>query len=213
MGPASQNNTRSSCLYSGSQQFQSQGAHKCSSLAGLLEKFECYGDHVHFRFACHVVADLPCKYLALFSQSLSPHRRLGQLGYLHLAELARHRRILSHSSNKLCPPSPQDEEPYLVALLVALAQKQAQGQRLGNRDRDSINDGDARHKFCGGATNISSQMLLVTNPDDTTWLHIYTSNISPEYLDKLDRSSCPPPAGTDTQSPLGMIILPPAARI
>ncbi|KAM7182888.1 hypothetical protein V8F33_013940 [Rhypophila sp. PSN 637] len=122
------------------------------------------------------------------------------------SELARHRRILSHSSNKLCPPNPQDEDPYLVALLVALAQKQAQGQRLGDRDRDSINDGDARHKFCGGATNISSQMLLVTNPDDTTWLHIYTSNISPEFLDKFDRPSCPPPAGTDTQSPLGMII-------
>ncbi|KAK0736349.1 hypothetical protein B0T21DRAFT_366758 [Apiosordaria backusii] len=200
---------------------------KCWSLTQLLKEFECYRDQVRFRFACRVVANLPCKYLALSSQSPSPRRGLAQLGYLHLAELARHRRIkLSRRSNNLGPPNPQDlhyiqkqlrlltpnnryEDPYLVALLIALAQKQAQGQRLGDRDRDNINDDDARHKLFGGATNVSSQMLLVTSPGDTTWLHIYTSNISPEFLDKLDRPSRPsrpPPADTDTQSRLGMVI-------
>ncbi|KAK0723394.1 hypothetical protein B0T26DRAFT_706330 [Lasiosphaeria miniovina] len=32
-------------------------------------------------------------------------------------------------------------------------------------------------------------MLLVTSLDDTTWLHIYTSNISAEFLDKFDHTS------------------------
>lgn len=114
--------------------------------------------------------------------------------------------MLSRISKKTHPPKPQDEDPYLVALLIALAQQQAQTQRLGDRDRSSINDGDDSHRSCGGATKISSQMLLVTNPDDTTWLHIYTSNISPEFLDRFDRPSCPPPVGTDSQSSLGMII-------
>jgi hypothetical protein len=142
----------------------------------------------------------------LTSQSPSPRQRLAQLGYLHLTELARHRRIkLSRRSNNLDPPNPQ-EDPYLVALLIALTQKQEQGQRLGDRDRDNINDNNTRHKLFGGATNVSSQMLLVTSPGDTTWLHVYTSNIPPEFLNKLDHPSRSPPADTDTQSRLGLVI-------
>jgi len=101
-----------------------------------------------------------------------------------------------------------------VAVLIALAQKQVRGQqRLGDRDRCNLNDddgddGDVRHELfgVGAATNVSSQMLLVTSPGDTAWLHIYTSNITPEFLDKLDRPSDPSPADADTQCRLGMAV-------
>jgi len=97
-----------------------------------------------------------------------------------------------------------------VAVLIALAQKQVRGQqRLGDRDRWNLNDddgddGDVRHELFG--VGAASQMLLVTSPGDTTWLHIYTSNITPEFLDKLDRPSDPSPADADTQCRLGMVI-------
>ncbi|KAK0723395.1 hypothetical protein B0T26DRAFT_706331 [Lasiosphaeria miniovina] len=63
------------------------------------------------------VADLPCKYFASSSQSPPP---LTQLGYLHLDELARERRSRRrHLTNN---PNPY-EDPYLIALLIALAQE------------------------------------------------------------------------------------------
>jgi len=40
----------------------------------------------------------------------------------------------------------------------------------------------------------------VTNPSDTTWLHIYTSNISPQFLRKLDDPSRRPD-NSDIDSP------------
>lgn len=165
-----------------------------------------FRDQVHFRFACRVVANLPCQYLTSSSPSPSPSQRPAQLVYLHLPQLARYRRVrlsrrhrgAAGSSNTQEP----SEDPYLVALLIALAQKQARGQQLG--EQDHVNDTDNKDKRIDGAARISSQMLLVTNPDDTTWLHIYTSNASTQFLDRLDHPSRPPPA--DMVSRIGMVV-------
>jgi hypothetical protein len=44
----------------------------------------------------------------------------------------------------------------------------------------------------------------VTNPNDTTWLHIYTSNISPQFLGRLDHPSRRPDDSHDVD--VGMAI-------
>jgi len=43
--------------------------------------------------------------------------------------------------------------------------------------------------------------LLATGPDDAEWLHVYTSKVPPEFLDRFDSPACPP-----AQSQLGMAI-------
>jgi len=47
----------------------------------------------------------------------------------------------------------------------------------------------------------------VTNPSNTTWLHIYTSNISPQFLSRLDHPSRRLDNSHDVDMPLGMAIL------
>ncbi|KAK5657164.1 hypothetical protein OQA88_3221 [Cercophora sp. LCS_1] len=90
-------------------------------------------------------------------------------------------RIINKQLRRITPDDPR-EDPYIAALLIALAQKQR------------LNFGD---------DNGGPQVLLATLLGDE-WLYIYTSLVSLEFLDGLDKPSRPPPAGA--QSRLGMAI-------
>ena len=152
-------------------------------------------DKVHFQFARRTVADLPC-----YSFSRTPP--LAPLGYINLSDIAGHRRNKLSNQGVGCkhrPPNPPGirvinkqlrrntpddprQDPYIAALLIALAQKQR------------VHLGD---------DNSGSQVLLATLPGDE-WLYIYTTMVSLEFLDGLDNPSRLPPAGA--QSRLGMAI-------
>jgi len=91
-------------------------------------------------------------------------------------------RIINKQLRRITPNDPR-QDPYIAALLIALAQQQ---------------------RLClGDGNNNASQVLLATLVGDE-WLYIYTSMVSLEFLDGLDNPSRPPPASA--QSRLGMAI-------
>ena len=142
-----------------------------------------------------------------------------QLGYLDLSDITRHRRIklsgpvlplgvrprtppnlpgfrrIQKQLRRLAPENPR-KDPYIAALLIALAQEQ--------RLYDKSGDDDDNENAYSAASAAPSQMLLVTRSGYTKWLYIYTSQVSPEFLDRLNWPSRSPPA--DAQSRLGMAI-------
>jgi hypothetical protein len=101
-----------------------------------------------------------------------------------------HRHINSPGSRRVqkllqrLTPADPCEDPYLVALLIAMAQE----QRM-DPEEDSGSGSDA-------ARLPPPKLLLVTRPADTTWLHIYASNSPTELLDRLDHPSQPLPPAT-----------------
>jgi len=78
------------------------------------------------------------------------------------------------------------EDPYIAALLIALAQE----QRLCEKGSDDNNEIPY-----SAASAAPLQMLLASGPYNGKWLHIYTSKVSPEFLAMFDRPSLPPPGG------------------
>ncbi|KAK3372712.1 hypothetical protein B0H63DRAFT_514058 [Podospora didyma] len=96
-------------------------------------------------------------------------------------------RVVHKKLRRITPHDPR-EDPYIAALLIALAQKQ---RRLHLGDDDNS----------GG-----SQVLLLANLHGDEWLYIYTSMVSPEFLDGLDNPSRPPPPVGGAQSQPGMVI-------
>ncbi|KAK0655453.1 hypothetical protein B0T16DRAFT_12554 [Cercophora newfieldiana] len=168
---------------------------KQRALSQLLGLEPC-SDKVHFQFARRTVADLPCC-------SFSRTPPLAQLGYINLSDMAWHRRnklsglgvgckhrrpnppgtrVINKQLRRITPDDPR-EDPYIAALLIALAQKQR------------VHLGD---------DNSGSQVLLLATLLGDEWLYIYTSMVSLEFLDGLDNPSRLPPAGA--QSRLGMAI-------
>jgi hypothetical protein len=85
-------------------------------------------------------------------------------------------RIINKQLRRITPDDPR-EDPYIAALLIALAQKQ-------RRYLDEDTSG--------------SQVLLATLRGDE-WLYIYTSMVSLEFLHRLDNPSRPPPAGSPSR--------------
>ncbi|GAB1316424.1 hypothetical protein MFIFM68171_06634 [Madurella fahalii] len=133
---------------------------------------------------------------------------VSQLVYVDPSDIARHRRIklgpslhgnihrppnvpgLSRFQKQLRRLTPHDprEDPYIAALLIALAQEQRLPDEGGGGNHNDMN-------LFSCATNAArSQLLLVTRPGDTTWLHIYTTKVSPEFLERIDWPFPPPPA-------------------
>ncbi|KAL8318630.1 hypothetical protein RB597_005756 [Gaeumannomyces tritici] len=160
-------------------------------------------DMVPFYFARSPVAKLPCFTFSRPPKDGSPTGplQLPHLAFINLRELRQYRTSIlcvSHRKRPRWPfahalpppgspawhrvekqrralqPAISREDPYIAALLVA----QAQAQRLeyGETGRSAL------------------QTVLLTHPKDQNLLHIYTSEISKEVLDRFDFPSCPPPA-------------------
>ncbi|KAK5653270.1 hypothetical protein OQA88_9169 [Cercophora sp. LCS_1] len=135
----------------------------------------------------------------------------------------KHRRMDRYRRNKLCGPPPplgiprranppvsrrtqkqlrritpgnRYEDPYIAAVLIALTQE----QRL--REKGSDDNDETPQSAAASAAPL--QMLLASGPHKVRWLHIYTSKISPEFLDMLNRPSLPPSVGA--QPGPGMVI-------
>jgi hypothetical protein len=104
---------------------------------------------------------------------------------------------------RLAPKDPR-EDPYLAALLIALAQEQRLRSDRECGESGDDDGGNDRNLPRGAPSVAACPMLLVTRPSDTRWLHIYTSKVSPEFLDRFDRPSRPPPA--DAPCGLDMVI-------
>ena len=179
-------------------------------IATMFHKFR---ENVQFHFARRPVAQLPCLPFSRARQSPSQPPPPAQLAYLDLSEIAQHRRTklagpappmgarrrpnapgFRRVQKQLRRLAPKDrrEDPYLAALLIALAQE----QRLHYSERRKGGEDDGNDtKLPRDAPSVAPcPMLLVTRPSDTRWLPIYTSNVSPEFLDRFDRPSHPPPA-------------------
>ena len=160
------------------------------------------------------MAQLPCCPFSRPPQSTC--LPAAQLVYLDLSEITHHRKTKLEGqapapggggSRRINPPgsrraqkllqrlSPADpcEYPYLVALLIAMAQEQRIDREV---DCDSGKDGGGGGRGSSNTARCPPPMLLLaTRPADAAWLHIYTSNLSAEFLDRLDYPSYPlPPA-------------------
>ncbi|KAL8354389.1 hypothetical protein RB601_003995 [Gaeumannomyces tritici] len=179
---------------------------KRDALAWLLFQalgIEYFCDLVPFYFARSPVATLQCFAFSRPPKDGSPTGplQLPHLAYIDLTDLRRFRTSIlcvSHRKRPRWPcayvlpppdspagrrvekqrralqPAISREDPYIAAILVA----QAQAQRLeyGETGRSAL------------------QTVLLTHPKDQNLLHIYTSEISKEVLDRFDFPSCPPPA-------------------
>ncbi|KAK0655391.1 hypothetical protein B0T16DRAFT_10383 [Cercophora newfieldiana] len=196
----------------------------------LRQQLICHGRQVRFHYARRTVAQLPCCPFSRPRQSTC--LPAAQLVYLDLSEITHHRTTKlkgqapapgGGGSRRINPPgsrraqkllqrlSPADpcEDPYLVALLIAMAQEQRMDREVdcdSGKDEQRMDrevDCDSGKDGGGGGGRGSSNtarcpppmLLLATCPADTAWLHIYTSNLSAEFLDRLDHPSYPlPPA-------------------
>ncbi|KAK0655715.1 hypothetical protein B0T16DRAFT_384537 [Cercophora newfieldiana] len=148
---------------------------KQNALLRLLGGLKHRRDQVHFLFDRRAVADLPCCFFSYSPQSPSQPTPLAQLGYLNLSDMKRYRRI------KLSAAPPPLGVPRRANLPVS---RRTQKQSM--------------------ASAAPLQMLLANGPCNAKWLHIYTSKVSPEFLDSLNRPSRSPPA--DAQPGLGVAI-------
>jgi len=92
-------------------------------------------------------------------------------------------------------PDSRYEDPYIAAVLIALAQEQ------GLCEKASDDNNEIPYSAASAAP---LQMLLASGPYNSKWLHIYTSKVSPEFLAMLNRLSLPPPAGAQHRP--GMVI-------
>ena len=163
-------------------------------------------------FARRTVAHLLCKtYSHCHARPISP-----SLAYLDLSDITQQRRVKlgdpsaalsSHPVNaprfrraqkllRRFTPADLFEDPYLFALLVAIAQ--AQHRRLYKNSNEDISVSNAitpppPSPSPPPPSPPPPTILLVTRPGDTIWLHIYTSNIPAKLLDRLDCPSRPPP--------------------
>lgn len=170
---------------------------------------------VDFRFDGYPIADLR---LFVFStrQSSTLPTPPKRLGYLNLADMEQYRKTqlfgppppigFEYQPN---PPAarrrvkllralvPEDpcQDPYIAGVLIALAQEQRFTERGSTNGNGSLGS---------AASSAPLQTLVASGPRDHEWLYIYTSKVSPEFLDRLDYPSRPPPASA--QSQLGMVI-------
>ncbi|KAL8407621.1 hypothetical protein RB594_006447 [Gaeumannomyces avenae] len=176
------------------------------ALAWLLFQalgIEYFSDMVPFYFARSPAAKLPCFTFSRPPKDGSPTGplQLPHLAYINLTDLGRFRTSIlcvSHRKRPRWPcayvlpppdspagrrvekqqralqPANSREDPYIAALLVALAQ----ARRLGGVDMGRS----------------ALQTVLFTHSRDVNSLHIYTSEISKEVLDRFDFPSRSPPA-------------------
>ncbi|KAK3364232.1 hypothetical protein B0T25DRAFT_598118 [Lasiosphaeria hispida] len=173
-----------------------------SALSRLLRERTYCGDRIPLSFAHRAVANLLCKTYSHRAQPSYP-----SLAYVDLSDITLKRRIRlgdpsAVSYRRPNPPkyrraqklvrrhTPTDpfEDPYIFALFVALAQQRRLRNKNSNEDTgisDAITPSPPSPPL--------PMILLVTRPSDTTWLHIYTSNISTEMSDRFDYPSRTPP--------------------
>lgn len=124
------------------------------------------------------------------------------MGYLHLPDIEHHRRNklsplrqlranlpgLGRAEKQLRSLTPDNifEDPYIATILIALAQD---GRRHVSNSLDYLN----------AIKTGQLSMLLATGPNDDEWLHIYTSKVSPECLDRFDYPYRTPVANARSQ--------------
>ncbi|KAK4209901.1 hypothetical protein QBC37DRAFT_485764 [Rhypophila decipiens] len=185
--------------------FFAKGKSDCKwrSLVRLMGQEVFQKDKITFRYDSKIVANLPCKFLELKS---SPRRTtllpVSQLACLDLSHLERYRKI-KKGRRRLYAFRPRDysplkEDPYMAVLLIALAQRALAAHQNKNRD-DNVDDGGDDSNGDG------TQMLLVTNPRVDKYLHVYTSNISKEFLARFEWPKLSPTG--DGERKFGMVIL------
>jgi hypothetical protein len=162
------------------------------------------------------VASLQCSVFSYAPQSFSQPAPPTQLGHLDLPDVDWQRKtkvcghipppgfrrrdnrpIERHKRKKLQRVRPRDpfEDPYIAAVLIALAQEEQRCRGKSNRN------GANKTATCAP----SLQVLLANNRKK--FLHIYTSKISPEFLNRFNRGGhCCSLIAEEAQSRLGMVI-------
>ncbi|KAK1749611.1 hypothetical protein QBC47DRAFT_418833 [Echria macrotheca] len=194
---------------------------KQNALLRLVPGLKHRRDGIQFLFGRRAVADLPCSSFSYTPQSPSQPTPPAHLVYLDLSDMERCRRSkllgappppgiprrrnlpLTRRSEKQLRrirPGKRYEDPYIAALLIALAQDQRHCEK-GSDDYDDDDDNDGNPS---GAANAAPLQMLLANGYDADWLYIYTTKVSTELLDMLNRPSYPLPA--NAQPGPGMVI-------
>ncbi|KLU92845.1 hypothetical protein MAPG_11807 [Magnaporthiopsis poae ATCC 64411] len=198
---------------------------KMGSLSGLLKGLgvQDRGFNLDFHFNGKVVATLAYSALFKLDPKLLP-RPLppARIAYIHQLDICRWRKcklisrklwvwtddvsIRRHTTPlvekryRSLRPANSREDPYIAAVLVGLAQ----AQRLDPVDGDAAPENSDKTSPSRITSSPRVQTVLLSHPADKGRLHVFTSRISHELLDRFDFPSRPPPA--DAQSRQGMTI-------
>ncbi|KAK3694151.1 hypothetical protein B0T22DRAFT_506369 [Podospora appendiculata] len=164
-------------------------------LSTLVRELKCYRYQVDFYYARRAVAPLPCGPFSQPRESPLHPPPPAQLVYLDLSEIARYREIKVAGPGHVWAtilPKTRLEDPYIAAVLIAIAQEQrlhGKGENKKSKKQDEIYPTDATTE----ATSASIlSMMLITRPKDAKWLYIYTSKVPSAFLERLDHPSRPP---------------------
>ncbi|KAK5987033.1 hypothetical protein PT974_11149 [Cladobotryum mycophilum] len=166
------------------------------------------GDNIAFRFDGRRVDRLTCSLFALRSavgvgSKTTPEPRFAYLNYAdvqtHRIKEHRVRRWHPYMNNnpqvsrlygkKLARLEPKEwtEDPYIAAVLIAVAQAQ---QR-----RSTSNSGPSDSALLDGQLNYKS-ILIVTRVTDQEAIHLYSAKISSNFLKRFDKPSFDPAVPT-----------------
>ncbi|KKZ61920.1 hypothetical protein EMCG_00482 [[Emmonsia] crescens] len=94
---------------------------------------------------------------------------------------------------KLTPPNPL-HDPYTVAVLISLAQAQRYHLRVMEPEKD--------------ADAVFLAQVLFLDPSDTNHLHLFATDISSSFLDKLDFPTVPPSDFAQTSASIRHTVVP-----
>ncbi|OJJ68672.1 hypothetical protein ASPBRDRAFT_68198 [Aspergillus brasiliensis CBS 101740] len=146
-------------------------------------------EDLSFQFNRHNVARLPTDGIFTLSADISSSliafvtfdtiESLRE-SYIRPKRKLRNRPILNKTQNKLqlIQPPDQAEDPYLVALLIALAQTQRRQQYQSSIQLTSTATDDACH-------SLTAKVLAIPGTQ-SKYFYVYTATIPTEFLDKFE---------------------------
>ncbi|KAK5657959.1 hypothetical protein OQA88_2511 [Cercophora sp. LCS_1] len=141
---------------------------------------------LEFRFAHRCVAHLECHAYSLIpppDEDFDPPPP-NHVAWLDLDEIAE---LRQRHRNPPCPKDPL-RDPYMVAVLIALAQSQ--------RFESSKWQQQWRQQQRKDENGIYWRVVLMVTDNGHEWLHIYGASISAEFLNRFDAPTySPPPTG------------------
>ncbi|RFU27631.1 hypothetical protein B7463_g8717, partial [Scytalidium lignicola] len=170
-------------------------ARRQQGIRGILAGSECpftARDDLSFHFGEHYFKTLPCIVFFLRPNPNEQERRRippvvayidrKHINDLRASSLPSYRRRSKPTSalfnlqlKNITPPNPL-LDPYIVALLIAIAYEQRYALQLSGEDNSST---------------FVSQVLL-SDSDDKKCMHLFVADISSSFLAKLDFPTCPP---------------------